>query len=308
MDELKRIDLNLLVTLRALLAERHVTRAAVRLNKSQPAVSHALAQLRRHFDDPLLVRRNRRLTLTTKAQQLVEPLDQALDSLNALLAVPDFDPLRASRRFRLAMSDYAVRVILPHLVRHLRAAAPGIDLAISQGSSREALIGQLIDGEIDLAFSIFPELPPDIRSEILFEEHFVSIADKTILPQAGPLTLEDWLSRPHIMLALRPDAVDEIDIALSALGLQRRIALALPHWSAAVDLLPGTDLILTVASRAVTSVRPHDDLQLFAPPFPIPQIDYRQAWHVRRESDPAHRWLRRVILEEAGGWCGSLMY
>ena len=158
MDELRRIDLNLLVTLQALLAERHVTRAAVRLNKSQPAVSHALAQLRKHFDDPLLVRREKGLTLTAKAQQLAEPLDQALDGLNCLLAMPDFDPSKASRRFRLALSDYAARIMLPHLARHLRSAAPGIDLAVSQGSSREALIGQLVDGEIDLALSIFSDL------------------------------------------------------------------------------------------------------------------------------------------------------
>src|SRR5690606_33215975 len=134
MDELRRIDLNLLLTLHALLAEKHVTRAALRLHKSQPAVSHSLAQLRSHFDDPLLVRRDARLALTARAQALVQPLQEALSSLNALLAAPQFDPAVVRGRFRLALSDYAARILLPPLVRHLRQHAPGLDLAISQAS------------------------------------------------------------------------------------------------------------------------------------------------------------------------------
>lgn len=295
MDELRRIDLNLLLTLHALLAEKHVTRAARRLHKSQPAVSHSLAQLRALFDDPLLVRREGRMTLTARAHALAEPLHDALTNLNALLEAPEFDPSLARVRFRLALSDYAAHIVLPPLMRHVRQHAPGIDLAISQ-ASREAMLAQLLDGELDLALGIFPETPEEIQVQELFEERFISIADKAVLPAQGALSLEEWLRRPHVMLAMRPDAHDEIEKALASLGLQRHIALALPHWSAAVELLAGTDLILTVASRAVGALQRHKSLRRFTPPLALPLFAYQQAWHARRVNDPAHSWLRQAIL------------
>ncbi|MFI1213518.1 LysR family transcriptional regulator [Streptomyces sp. NPDC020802] len=295
MDELNRIDLNLLLTLHALLTEKHVTRAAARLRKSQPAVSHSLAQLRTHFDDPLLVRHGGRMTLTARAQALVHPLEDALNSLNGLLAAPDFDPAHTRRRFRLSLSDYASRIILPPLVRHLRSEAPGLDLAISQ-ASREAMLVQLTDGELDLALGIFPQPPEDIEVQDLFREEFVCLADKAVLPAKGGLSLEEWLQRPHIMLALRPDANDEIERALTDRGLRRHLAVTLPHWSAAVDLVAGTDLILTVAGRAVGPLQRHKTLRKFKPPLELPHFAYQQAWHARRTNDPAHSWLRQALM------------
>ncbi|RQR54579.1 LysR family transcriptional regulator [Burkholderia sp. Bp9140] len=299
MDELRRIDLNSLLTLHALLTEKHVTRAALRLHKSQPAVSHALSQLRERFDDPLLVRRQGRMELTARAQQIIEPLDDALGNLNALLATPMFDPALARNRFRLALSDYASHLLLPGLTRHVRSVAPGVDLGVSQGS-REAMLAQLLDGEIDLALGIFPERPPEIQVEDLFGEGFVCVADSVTLPPSRNLSFDDWLSRPHVMLALRPDAVDEIDRTLAAKGIKRHIAVALPHWSVAPKLIAGTDLILTIASHALRTMPDMDALHAFRPPLALPRFSYQQAWHVRRDTDPAHRWLRSVILE-----CGA---
>ncbi|REF25815.1 LysR family transcriptional regulator [Xenorhabdus cabanillasii] len=295
MDELRRIDLNLLLTLHALLTEKHVTRASLRLHKSQPAISHALAQLRTHFNDPLLIRRNGRMTLTTRSQALIQPLNDALGSLNSLLCTSEFDPSQAHRCFRLSLSDYAARLILPPLVRYVRKWAPGIDLAISQ-ASRETMLAQLADGELDLALGIFPDAPEYIQVQELFPEEFVSLADKAVLPTKGELSLEEWLQRPHVMLALRPDANDEIEKTLTSLGLKRHIALALPHWSVAVELLPGTDLILTVASRILEPMCRYKTLRQFKPPFVLPEFTYQQAWHIRRERDAAHRWLRQAIL------------
>ncbi|MFJ4430803.1 LysR family transcriptional regulator [Pseudomonas sp. NPDC089395] len=294
MDELRKIDLNLLLALHALLSEKHVTRAALRLHRSQPAVSHALAQLRTYFDDPLLIRQHGQMTLSARAQALAKPLQDALGSLNGLLATPHFDPAQAQRRFRLSLSDYSSRIILPPLVRHLRRVAPGVDLAISQ-ASRETMLAQLQDGELDLALGIFPELPPAITAQTLFEDSFISVADRQVLPAKGGLALDDWLARPHVLMAMRPDAHDEIERALAAQGLRRRIALALPHWSAAVEVLGGTDLVLTVAKRAVGPMRQYQTLRQFSPPLPIPTFAYQQAWHARKDTDPGHRWLREAV-------------
>lgn len=294
MDDLRRIDLNLLLVLHAVLAEKHVSRAAVRLHKSQPAVSHSLAQLRSHFEDPLLVRRGGKFELTSRAEALVRPLNEALASLNSLVASPEFKPGMAERRFRLALSDYAARAVLPDLVRHVREHAPGVDLAINQ-ASREAMLAQLADGELDLALGIFPSASSSIQLQELFRDDFVCVADKRVLPAGVPLDFEDWIARPHAMVSLRPDARDEIEVALAAMGRQRRLALVLPHWGAAVDAIAGTDLILTVARRAVGTLQRHKGLQRFAPPLELPAFSYQQAWHERRSEDPAHRWLRESV-------------
>src|SRR5699024_2722578 len=172
MNKLRRIDLNLLVTLHALLLEKHVSRAALRLHKSQPAVSHSLAHLRRIFDDPLLVRQSGKFELTSRAAELLPALTGALEHLGALLEPPEFDPAKAHRLFRLAMSDYGARVLLPRLIRSLRIIAPSVDLAISQ-ASRESMLADTIDGEIDMALGVFPgQASNELRMQTLFQERF----------------------------------------------------------------------------------------------------------------------------------------
>ncbi len=296
MDDLRRIDLNLLLTLHALLAEQHVSRAALRLHRSQPAVSHALAQLREIFADPLLVRRGGRLQPTARALELAQPLQEALQQLDTLLGRPGFDPARARRSFRLAMSDYGARVVLPRLMQGLRRDAPEVDLVVTQGS-REAMLSQLFDGEIDLALGVFPTLAAPLRAETLFEERFACLADRDSVPGRGGLTLAQWLARPHVLVAVRPGADNEIDLALSALGEQRRVALALPHWTAATEVIAGTDLVLTVARRSLEGRLSLRGLRCFEPPLPIRAFSFQQAWHERREGDAAHRWLRGRVMQ-----------
>ncbi|TFF42220.1 LysR family transcriptional regulator [Pseudomonas sp. RIT623] len=294
MDDLRRIDLNLLLTLHALLSEQHVSRAALRLHRSQPAVSHALAQLRELFADPLLVRRGGRLQLSARAEALREPLQQALQQLDGLLGSPGFEPGKARRTFRLAMSDYGARVVLPALMRLLRREAPGIDVLVAQGS-REAMLGQLIDGEADLALGVFPELPEEMAQQVLFEESFVCLADRASLPARGGLDLPQWLARPHVLVAVRAGIDNEIDLALGALGERRRIALTLPHWGVAQGVIAGTDLVLTVARRSLAGARLDPALRQFSPPLAIAPFAFTQAWHPRREGDAGHRWLRAQI-------------
>ncbi|MBM3107555.1 LysR family transcriptional regulator [Pseudomonas sp. V1] len=296
MDDLRRIDLNLLLTLHALLAEKHVSRAALRLHRSQPAVSHALAQLRELFADPLLVRRGGRLQATARAQALVEPLQQALEQLDGLLAHPGFDPRKARRSFRLAMSDYGARVVLPGLMRVLRDEAPEVDLVVIQGS-REAMLGHLFDGEADLALGVFAQQPAELQVETLFEERFTCLADRRYLPARGGLELTEWLARPHVLVAVRPGVDNEIDLALSAIDARRRVALALPHWAAAQEVIAGTDLILTIARRSLDNGKLDPRLRRFDPPLPIKAFAFQQAWHQRRESEAGHRWLRERVAQ-----------
>ncbi|MFU1517111.1 LysR family transcriptional regulator [Vreelandella alkaliphila] len=297
MNNLRRIDLNLLVTLHALLVEKHVSRAAQRLHKSQPAVSHALANLRAIFDDPLLVRREGKLELTSRANELLPKLTEALHQLGALIEQPAFDSAHEKRVFRLAMSDYGARVVLPGLVRRLRSEAPGIDLQVSQGS-RVAMLAGVHDGEIDMAFGVFqPPLSDELRTHKLFIEHFVCAADKNTLPKTGDLDKTQWLSRPHVLVAMQSSEGNEIENALHREGVSRRVAMTLPHWGVASHVVPNTDLILTAARRSFDLFLKDSPLQLFTPPYPIDPFEFSMVWHSRRESDAGHNWLKQAIIE-----------
>lgn len=294
MNNLAGIDLNLLVVLEALLAERHVSRAALRLNRSQPAVSHALARLRHLLDDPLLVRRQGGLEPTARAIEIAPALAEALDGVRHLLAPDDFDPATERRTFRLAMSDYGATVVLSVLLPLLRKRAPYVDLIVSQ-SSREVMVSQVIDGEIDLAFGVFPGLDRSVRSHRLFEERFACLADGASLGDSRAMDLTTYLERPHALVDLRPEHPSEVDTALAELGHERRVCLTIPHWSVAPRLIASTDLVLTAASRILPP--PGDGLCVFAPPFEIAAFDFTQIWHRRRDGDPAHQWLRSRLRE-----------
>lgn len=301
MNTLRGVDLNLLVVLEALLAERHVSRAAVRLNMSQPAVSHALARLRQLFDDPLLIRRNGRFVPSARALELAPALAEALRQVREVLGPPGFDPAQESRTFRLAMSDYGSAVVLPGLATALRAEAPGVALTVRQ-ASREAMIQQVMDGDCDLALGVFPHLPERVESARLFLESFACLADRRSLGAAAGdagMSMAAYLARPHLLVAMSDAAGTEIDAALQAAGHARRVVLTVPHWGVAPRLVAGTDLVLTVARKALAAVERDPALAVFPPPFAIPPFPFVQAWHQRRTGDPAHQWLRATVARVA---------
>lgn len=298
-NTLRGVDLNLLVILDALLAEQHVSRAALRLNMSQPAVSHALARMRHLFDDPLLIRRNGQLVLTAKALEVAPVLTEALRQVREVLGPGGFIPAKEKGTFRLAMSDYGSAVILPDLLRRLRSEAPGIDLIITQ-SSREMMLRQVIDGESDLALGVFPVLPERVEIMQLFMESFACLADRKSLDGSERLDIDAYLARPHMLVAMKDEMSTEIDAALYAIGRTRRMAVILPHWGNASRLICGTDLILTVARRAITLFERDPTLAVFEPPFPIRPFPFVLAWHERCNNNPAHRWLRNAIACATG--------
>lgn len=294
MNNLAGVDLNLLGVLDALLAERHVTRAALRINKTQPAVSHALARLRVLFDDPILVRSGGRLEPTARALELAVPLREALSVMATLMDETAFDPMTSDRDIRLSMSDYAADVFLPSLVGRLSRQAPRMALRlVSLG--RDAALSAIRSGEIDLAVGVYPGAGPNaegLRFAPLFEDRFACLVDEASGP--APQTLDDYLSRRHVAVAASPHDIGEVAAALAALGRSRRVAVTLPHWSVAPALVKGTDLVLTAARRSLLAQR-SAGLTIAEPPFALAAIPLVQAWHVRRDFDPAHRWLRSEI-------------
>ncbi len=291
---LRSVDLNLLVILEALLAERHLSRAAKRLHMSQPAVSHALGRLRQLLDDPLLLRGKGGFRPTSRALELARPLAEALQSVRCVLGGAGFDAASAQRAFRLAMSDYGAALVLPALLCRLRAQAPGIDLVISS-ASRPAMLAGLQDGELDLALGVFAQLPEQLHSEVLFEETFSCALDPASLAAGEQLSLATYLARPHVLVASTDGGMAaEVDAALAKLGRTRRIAVRLPHWTVAPELLKGTDLILTVAQRALQGCE-QPGVMVQAPPFAIAPFSFELVRHHRTDGDAGIAWLRAAI-------------
>lgn len=294
MNNLRSIDLNLLVVLDALLLEQHLSRAAARLNMSQPAMSHALGRLRILLGDPLFQREGGRMLPTLRALALVEPLTEAMAQIRSVLGPEGFDPT-APHMFRLAMSDYGAGLLLPGLMRRLRKEAPGVDLIITQ-QSREAMIAGVADGTLDLALGVFPEAPAALEQQLLLEDHYVCVVDPAHQPPLPHgLTREVYSAAPHAHVAVQGAFATELDMSLKAQGGYRRVTLVLPHWGLAADVITGTDLILTIARRGLPDRV--DPLRQLEPPFPLPSIPFSALYARRRRADPALRWLMERVKD-----------
>lgn len=297
------LDLNLLVALRALLAERHVTRAATRIGLSQPAMSHALARLRELLGDPLLVRTPNGMRPTARAEAMTLPLERALEDITRLLASPAaFDPRLSKRRFRIATSDYVELVLLPPLLRRIWAEAPDVDVAVTNLAGRA--VEDLAEAETDMAIGIinhFGEAEPaqGIRFHRILSDRFVCVVREDHPVVKKRLALEEFCALRHALVAPRGNAGSIVDTALAALGKKRRVAVEVPHFLVAPHVVRETDVILTLAQRIARSLGPMLGLRQIAPPLELPGFTMSMVWHDRQHVDPAHTWLRGVVTETA---------
>ena len=290
------VDLNLLVVLDALLAERSVTRAARRVGLSQSAASHALARLRALVHDPILVRAPRgAMVPTPRALALEAPVRQALAALSsALAAEPAFEPARARRTFRLAASDYAELVLLPPLLERLLTVAPGLDLWVVQAG--EAMVDDLAVGRADLALvPLRSEATPGFYQRRLFEERFVCVVRAGHPLTRKRMSLARFIAYPHVLIAPRGQPGSWIDDQLLSMNKRRRIAVAVPHFLVAPHLLGTTDLVLTLAARVAGHFARDRRLAVLETPLDIPGFTLGALWHERSHHDPAHRFLREEL-------------
>lgn len=296
MNNFRQMDLNLLVTLDVLLAEHNVTRAAHRLNLSQPSVSVHLAKLRDVFGDPLLLPGPRGMRPTAKGDALREPLRLALEALElAVSPASPFDPATAENTWRVAASDYSQTTVLLPALAGLRAAAPGTRLAIVNLNPPH-LARQAEQGDIDLAFHNTYEAPPNMRHRTLFAEHYVLVGRQGHPQLKKKPSLTDFCKLNHVIVS--PDGggfYGATDTVLSQAGLERRVVLSVPNFGFVPPVVTHTDLVAMVPSRIV---RDADGLQIVEAPIEVPGYEMAMVWHERSHRDPAHQWLRDFI---AGG-------
>ena len=230
-------------------------------------------------------------------RSLVLVLGDQLDPSGA--ALDGFDPARDARTFRLAMSDAMTIEALPAIVAAVRAAAPFVNLVVERGGPTYSC-NLLTDDQADAALGVIPRLPRDLRSLELYRDDLVCIADRSNrLLKKGRLTFEAFLQCPHVTMAQNSDSGIELDGILESMGLQRRIAVTVPHYLAIPATIAGTDLVAHSRRKLLLMLRRSKDLiaMPIPVPFPVPELVFTLAWHPRHDLDAAHVWLRNIICK-----------
>ncbi len=293
-----KIDLNLLRALDVLISERNVTRAAQRLNLSQPAVSAQLNRLRDIFGDQLLIPAQRGMIPTERALELQEPLHAALQQVGIVLSEKrSFDPATAEMTFSIAASDYIQHAVLISLTQAVQREAPGIRIAWHPICGR--LVEEQIErGTINVWLKPFVTAPPGLKSRIVMRERFVTIAcanHPKIAARKGKLDLETFLECDHVFVSPGGGGfVGAVDTALDQLGMKRRVTISVGSFLMVPEIVERTELIATVPERLAYDCR--REIEIFAAPLDVPGFDVAMLWHERTDAHPAMRWLRERIV------------
>lgn len=293
------VDLNLLVTLDALLRERNVTRAGVVLGMSQPTMSRALARLRHTFDDPLLVRVGREMQLTPRAQSMMADVHEIL--LLAERTVRgglEFDPATSIREFCVSCSDYATIVLMPSVLERVREEAPNVRLHLVPRGESATL---LRSGEVDIVIEPSGLAgDPAWSSCRAFTDRWRAVVWSRSEWARGPMTLKRFRNAPYLAYTLgsrrEPNLADRV---LAARGLQQTPAVTTANFALVPFLLRGTDLVALVLERGVLAFGHNAPITMLDPPIEIPDVDETLYWSPRNDRDPAHMWLREAITSTA---------
>jgi len=287
------LDLNLLVVLDALFAEKSVTRTGERIHLSQSATSGALSRLREYFKDDLLVPVGRNMVLTPLAEELARPLRDLLQQAETVIRrTPVFLPESSERRFRIVMSDYVAIVIMARALPEIQRQAPGITLQILPLRT-----GALEHGDVDLV--ILPEqiLAKDHPSELLFEDEFVCIACAKNKLIKRSLSVRDYLRLSHVVVRFgeQQEVPSLEETYMGRLAQDRRIEVVATGFTLLPQLILGTTRIATIQQRLAEFYASQMPLKIVKLPKQLPKLQEVMQWHAFRNSDPGLLWLRKTL-------------
>lgn len=291
-DPTTLLDGRLLLLFTLLYSTRSVTRAAQELGQTQPNISVWLSKLRRQLGDPLFVRTAAGMVPTPRAEALVEPVREALQSLRRVsAAAPGFAPAQAQRSFRICMTDASHITLLPRLLKRVRQSAPQVRLEaipIDDGTARE-----LEGGRADIALGIVPGLESGFYQQTFYAQDFVCLVSPDHPVAAKGLTAARYRSAAHVeVLSGKSHAL--LEEALRAQHVQRRVLLQLPGFLGLATVVADTDLVATVPRQIGETLARNSALVVLPCPVHVPSFTVKQYWHARMHDDPAHRWLRSV--------------
>ncbi|MBV9582153.1 MAG: LysR family transcriptional regulator [Chloroflexi bacterium] len=292
--KLRRYDLNLLLSLHALLHTRNVTQAGEWLGVTQPAMSSDLRRLRQMFKDELLVRSGREYQLTTLASSLVEPLTNAVADIERTLTWrPTFDPSIDTRSFSIAMSDHVMALLLPRLAARLPLQAPNVTIHTRGLSGLSAdPVAATVQGEVDLSIGAFQSFAESC-TEVLYTDRWLCAVSADHPDVGDHMTLELFCRLPHLEWRLRtPIVQSHAEVLYGSKGIQRRVTLTTESFALLPELLRGSRLVALVHERLARRVV---GLKLLEPPVPIPDVQESMYWSTQVDRDPGHAWLRDLM-------------
>lgn len=295
----RSLDLNLLVVFAAVAQERSITRAAAKLNMTQPGISHAIGRLRSALHDDLFVRTPDGMDPTPYAKRLAEPVQAALNSLGlALQKAAAFEPALSALAFTIAVNNRAAIVLVSDIVTKVHALAPGIRLEFLASGTVD-LLDHLDRGQIDLALAGQSAPAERFCSRRLYDEDFACLVQRGHPAAAtGQIGLDALACYPHLTLSSTGEDASFVDVELGRHGLARDVVLRAPLHSAAA-ILARSQMIAVVSERVARHFAATAPLQVLTLPFDSPRMDTALLWHRRLNDVPAHQWLRTLIATVA---------
>lgn len=295
--ELTDIDLNQLVLFHELMVERRVSRVAEKLGISQPGVSNALARMRRLFGDQLFLRTPSGMVPTPLAEQLAEPIGNALGLLhNGLNQRTGFDPTQARCSMTIGMTDIGEIVFLPALVERLGREAPGITLSTVRNTAVN-LRDAMESGKVDLAIGLLPQLKGGFYQRRLFTQRYVCLFRKGHRLDRKRLSLADYATADHLMVVSEGTGHGKGDELVKRAGVNRQVRLVVPHFVGVGHILQCTDLIATVPERLAQSLAEPFGLTWLPHPVKLPEIAINMFWHARAHRSPPSEWLSTMVFD-----------
>ncbi|QPC43768.1 LysR family transcriptional regulator [Kaustia mangrovi] len=290
----RHIDLNLLRIFDVVMLERNMTRAAVRLNMTQPAVSNSIQRLREVLADDLFLKVAGGVVPTTRAEAIWPTVRASIQSLSQTLDPALFDPSMARVSFRIAMSDYVASELIRPLAGTLFRTAPGLSIVLHQ-NMLDNVVPDLTEGQIDLAAGVIPHQGDRIRSILLKPLTYVCAMRRGHRLARGKLTFDKFMEARHLEVSLS-GRHSLIDRYLTDRGMHRDIALTINQFALAPDLLCETDLIAILPTETVLNAANSSELYATRPPIPVYEDSVSLLWHERNDDVPAHRWFREQLL------------
>jgi DNA-binding transcriptional LysR family regulator len=293
------LDTHLLRVLCTLVVERSVSRTAIKLNQSQPAISNALKRLRDMFKDPLFAMEKGRMVPTERALELHTTARTILGDIDRLFAErKGFDPAKSELSFRIGSPDFLSVVFLSGVVERMRREAPHARLIVHPLGPEFDYQRALAEGDLDVVIGNWPSPPENLHISTLIEDEIVCVTGHNHPLARKGMSAEQYLRAPHIVpMAYSVLHRGVVETHLASLNLSRNTAVVLPYFSMALYLLPATDLVFTTSRHFARHFAKFLPLAILPPPFEFPRMRFYQLWHERTHQADSHRWLRSLLCD-----------
>lgn len=296
--KLNKIDLNLLHVFTEIYSTRSITQASYNLGITQPAVSNALARLRKIIGDTLFLRSSHGMMPTPLAIEIAPVIRQAITSLDSIIDGSfNFNPAQCKKVFCLAMTDYGAATILPEITKAVDELAPNVGLRVIR-LDKNSISEKLLNGDVDLAFSSSLDVASDIYAKELFSDEFTCMVRIDHESINETMSEGDFVNHPHVLYTPQEGKWGVVADLLSAQGIEHRTKVYTTHAYAIPQIIANTNLITVIPKRLAQTFLQFGRFRLLTPPFDMPTLSVRQFWHLRTNNSQPDIWLRNLITNQ----------